>query len=1187
MTATNGISKNASVDERALRRQRREARATATQASSSPIVTESKESVKKDTVINVNVNKVTEQGVRSYKTLPAGFQPDSHHSVPLPLHEQSSALVDDLTSGPLCHPTRATNATTFSRTRNERIDFPSPNDPRWKEINTELEAALPRWFPTAVFKSTSVQELSTKFDKQVYQFFVNKFGIKEQNPGIKRVAARPKRQNRRLLFLRHRKRECNRALRVLLKAGVRVDSPEVQDIRCHMRTLLRQHNKLRRHLATKEAAKAKKQASNAFRKDPYKFAKELFQGPRNNNKPTFSKEAAQEYFSKTYRDEDRNIKYEALKEQPKPPKPKFEFEIRCPTLKELARHLRRKRNKAAPGFNALTYVPYKKCPALLKYVHKIGCKIWKDRVVPPDWGEAFIVLLSKSEILSEVSEFRPIALTSTVGKIFFSCISARLQQFMIKNSYIERKTQKGFLCGVAGCLEHSFVMHEAIREAKEHTRQLVITWIDLANAYGSVRHNLIQFALCWYHVPVQVQALIFNYYEHLRATVEANDWSTGFFLFDIGLFQGCVLSTILFDCVFQLLLDYLKPISNLGYTFKLAKFNSQNITKLDLAYADDLALCTRTTAGNQKACNRTIEWLDWTDTMKAKPRKCVSMGMRQFDRRIKSHTFSPAKGYEGLTYAPFDPKITIDGKVIRFIHDPNNEDEFKGSHFKFLGRYIHMFGKEEGVKKFIRENFRKDLAKIDALKVSGFIQAWLYQFYALQRQSWAFLVHDLDRSFALDLSGEATAMLKSWIGIYKKAEPGVLFRSKSQFGLGLTSVIDHFENMQMVKSQLLYHSVCDDIRALFQARAEREAAPGRKWRFTNSHAKVQQEVDLKIRFQSQAGRQGLGRGHFKAVVGKADRRKITASVVCNIKQEERLAHSVELARQGAWTRWADTSEPYDFSWRNLIWGLQDQLVKFVIHASINWIKTPDLLALWKKKVSPACPLCGHTPCSIHHIIASCTFALNDKRFEWRHDSVLLAMSDGLRSHIDSHNSKNVMPKIPHISYSFIAKGKKDAALKRPKSSPKSLLASSSDWRLVTDYQHSHLVFPPEIIATNLRPDLVVWSPSAKSVILLELTCPAEEGFAAAYTRKLVRYSELVEQIRAAGWSAVHYPFEVGARGFVAKSTFRCLSALGLSPTAKKALVRDMSNIAARCSYAIYLARGNRVWDRNMSLLRAK
>ena len=94
-------------------------------------------------------------------------------------------------------------------------------------------------------------------------------------------------------------------------------------------------------------------------------------------------------------------------------------------------------------------------------------------------------------------------------------------------------------------------------------------WIDLANAYGSVRHNLIQFALEWYHVPKLVRDLILHYYELLMTKIQTKKWTTGFFLFEIGLFQGCVLSTILFDCVFQLLLDFLKPDNSKGFKFNM------------------------------------------------------------------------------------------------------------------------------------------------------------------------------------------------------------------------------------------------------------------------------------------------------------------------------------------------------------------------------------------------------------------------------------------------------------------------------------------------------------------------------------------------------------------------------------------------------------------------------------------
>ena len=180
----------------------------------------------------------------------------------------------------------------------------------------------------------------------------------------------------------------------------------------------------------------------------------------------------------------------------------------------------------------------------MRFVHKLGIKIWKSKDVPTDWAMAYVVLLSKSNDLSLVSEFRPIAITCVCGKIFFSVLSERLQVFMLRNNYISRDVQKGFLSGMPGCIEHTFGLLEALRDAKESYRQIVLCWLDLANAYGSVRHNLIQFALNWYHVPKDIQALIFDYYEKLCAMISTNNWSTGFFLWDIGLFQGCVLSNI-------------------------------------------------------------------------------------------------------------------------------------------------------------------------------------------------------------------------------------------------------------------------------------------------------------------------------------------------------------------------------------------------------------------------------------------------------------------------------------------------------------------------------------------------------------------------------------------------------------------------------------------------------------------
>ena len=96
--------------------------------------------------------------------------------------------------------------------------------------------------------------------------------------------------------------------------------------------------------------------------------------------------------------------------------------------------------------------------------------------------------------------------------------------------------------------------------------------------------------------------------------------------------------------------------------------------------------------------------------------------------------------------------------------------------------------------------------------------------------------------------------------------------------------------------------------------------------------------------------------------------------------------------------------------------------------------------------------------------------------------------------------------------SFVREGQ---ARKLPKTAPRrGLLDYANDWKMLVDFKHDPIVFPPMICSTSERPDIVIWSPLCRTVILLELTCPAEEGIAAAQRRKEARYQELLEQINS-------------------------------------------------------------------------
>ena len=105
--------------------------------------------------------------------------------------------------------------------------------------------------------------------------------------------------------------------------------------------------------------------------------------------------------------------------------------------------------------------------------------------------------------------------------------------------------------------------------------------------------------------------------------------------------------------------------------------------------------------------------------------------------------------------------------------------------------------------------------------------------------------------------------------------------------------------------------------------------------------------------------------------------------------------------------------------------------------------------------------------------------------------------------------------------------------------------------------------------TDKRPDIVLYSDSLKTVLLIELTCPAEENIADAHLRKEIKYTPLKTQIVDNGWTCHLKTIEVGARGFVSGSVPRLLRRLGFANSAVHDLVRKISICVSRCSFATY------------------
>lgn len=286
------------------------------------------------------------------------------------------------------------------------------------------------------------------------------------------------------------------------------------------------------------------------------------------------------------------------------------------------------------------------------------------------------------------------------------------------------------------------------------------------------------------------------------------------------------------------------------------------------------------------------------------------------------------------------------------------------------------------------------------------------------------------------------------------------------------------------------------------------------------------------------------------------KRRLVVEEVRRQEEGERQAKAVSMAKQRRWTNW-EGLEKKKLSWRD-IWQMEGARLSFVIRATYDLLPSPQNLKEWYGE-DPTCSLC-QVPASLRHILSGCTTSLTQRRYTWRHNQVLRELASILeQKRTTTNNLPQTVAGQVNVT-SFVPAGQHQGHRITPKDA--SILQSAQDWKLEVDLDRK-LVFPPEIVATTLRPDMVLWSPTTKLAYVVELTVPWEEGVEEAYERKKNKYSDLATEASQNSWKTSIFPVEVGCRGFVATSTTSLLRKIGLKGRSLQQAVKYMSSAAEK------------------------
>ena len=201
-------------------------------------------------------------------------------------------------------------------------------------------------------------------------------------------------------------------------------------------------------------------------------------------------------------------------------------------------------NKAA-GPDDMTSRTMKECAKeLAPHLCKIYQKSLDDGQVPQLWKEANIVPIHKSGSKAIMANFRPVALTSVICKVFERIICSAVMSFLMSNDLISEQ-QHGFVRG-RSCQTNILLCLEKWTEIVDGGNSVDVAYFDYAKAFDKVSHRLLLLKLQSYGIDGKLLNWLKDYLDNRRQRVVVGNAMSQWLEVVSGTTQGTVLGFLLF-----------------------------------------------------------------------------------------------------------------------------------------------------------------------------------------------------------------------------------------------------------------------------------------------------------------------------------------------------------------------------------------------------------------------------------------------------------------------------------------------------------------------------------------------------------------------------------------------------------------------------------------------------------------
>lgn len=739
------------------------------------------------------------------------------------------------------------------------------------------------------------------------------------------------------------------------------------------------------------------------------------------------------------------------------------------TPEEVVTQLRRAK-RTAPGVDGITYANWRWVDPqglILATIYNI-CRI--NARVPHPWKHSTVVLIHKGGDVASVQNWRPISLQLTLYKLYSGIIARRIATWATETLAFSA-AQKGFLA-FDGCAEHNFLLRSMMTDSRRRKRNLLLAWLDLRDAFGSVPHHLMLSTMERLGLSGSVLKIVRDIYSHSTVAIRTGrDSFTSAIPQNRGVKQGCPLSPILFNIVLEGLLKYLTT-NKAGYTLAEDSYNS-------LAYADDICVAASTKEGLQSLLDQCKEFADWAG-LAFNVKKCGSLYLvNESHHAYADHLFTPHLGTEAI------PALSWEDR------------------YRYLGCPVGAYRTPTKILDELREGMLRDCGIVFASELAEWQKLDAYRRFLFPRLNFVLKVVFPGATWCRKLDTAIRTVIKRGLHLPPRTCTQYLYLSQALGGMGIPSVEDE---SHVARSAQAFKFLSDsrDVRVRNVAINQLVATVAKRASYLDPTDPNHLEQWLNTSAGPLEGRAGDLQSLWSAVRQSLiltsssirlteesatlhtskhtitwDRRKLLYQVLKEGTNDRHLTTLKRSADQGRAT-FSTSLHPDSTFFTYTGAFLSFPQYRFIHRARLNLLPVRTVQARCHRLVpNSQCRTCGRAPETLAHVLNHCPFNLGMARE--RHNAIL----------------ERIVRAVPE----FLGTKMKEQPI-------------------------------PGTTGDN-RPDLTIISPCGTRVTLVEVSCPFEGTPTAledAAKHKVTKYEPLRQQLLQTYAEVTVLPFIVGSLG---------------------------------------------------------